>query len=221
MGNGIFPHVEEANEDGLLAVGGDLDITTLTEAYLNGIFPWPVSEEFPLTWFAPNPRGILEFRDYKKPKSFQKFLNKTQYYTKFNQDFSEIINACANVKRKHESGTWINQDIIQGYINLFEHGLAYCVGTYENDKLIGGLYGVCLGEIISGESMFYYQDNASKFALNALVERLEGLGLKWIDTQMVTPLLSSFGGKEVSRKVFMKKLEQLSPNCSRQEIFGN
>ena len=219
MGSSIFPHVEEANEDGLLAVGGDLDITTLTEAYLNGIFPWPVSEEFPLTWFAPNPRGILEFRDYKKTKSFQKFLNKTEFHCKFNQDFSDIINSCANVKRKHEAGTWINEDIIKGYIKLFESGLAYCVGTYNKDKLVGGLYGVCIGEIISGESMFHYEDNASKFALNVLVEKLESIGLKWIDTQMVTPLLKSFGGKNISRKVFMKKLEQLNPSCSRQEIF--
>lgn len=220
MGSSIFPHVEEANEDGLLAVGGDLDIPTLTEAYLNGIFPWPVSKEFPLTWFAPNPRGILEFRDFKKTKSFQKFLNKTEFHCQFNQDFPEIINACANVKRKHEAGTWINEDIIKGYIKLFESGLAYCVGTYNKDKLVGGLYGVCIGEIISGESMFHYEDNASKFALNFLIEKLELIGLKWIDTQMVTPVLQSFGGKDISRKVFMKKLEQLNTSCSRQEIFG-
>jgi leucyl/phenylalanyl-tRNA--protein transferase len=180
-----------------------------------------LSEEFPLTWFAPNPRGILEFRDYKTSKSFKKFLAKTELYTKFNEDFDQIILACANVKRKHESGTWINQEIINGYIELHKEGLAYCVGTYEKEKLVGGLYGVCIGEIISGESMFHYKDNASKMALNSLVTHLEGLGLKWIDTQMVTPLLKGFGGKEISRKVFMQKLEQLNPNCSRREIFGS
>tara|TARA_B100001971_G_scaffold215192_1_gene259837 strand:+ start:89825 stop:90487 length:663 start_codon:yes stop_codon:yes gene_type:complete len=216
-----FPNVEEANEDGLLAIGGDLSITTLTEAYTHGIFPWPVSEQYPLTWFAPNPRGILEFVNYKRPKSFEKFLKKTDYYAKFNTDFEAIILHCANVKRKHESGTWINQAIIDGYINMFHNGLAYCVGTYEKGELIGGLYGVSIGEIISGESMFHLKDNASKFALNFLVEHLQKSGLKWIDTQMVTPLLKSFGGKEISRKVFMNKLKQLSPSCSRIEIFDS
>ena len=214
-----FPNVDEANEDGLLAVGGDLSMNTLTEAYTNGIFPWPISEKYPLTWFAPNPRGILEFRDYKRPKSFEKFLKKTDFYGKFNCDFSTIISNCANVKRQHESGTWINQDIIDGYNLMFENGLAYCVGTYHNEKLVGGLYGVCIGEIISGESMFHFEDNASKFSLNFLIEHLQSTGLKWIDTQMVTPLLKSFGGKEISRKVFMNKLKQLNPSCSRQEIF--
>ena len=216
-----FPDVETANEDGLLAVGGDLSILTLTEAYCHGIFPWPISEKYPLTWFAPNPRGILEFTNFKRPKSFEKFLKKTNYYAKFNQDFEEIIKNCANVKRKHETGTWINQDIINAYINMFHNGLAYCVGTYENEKLIGGLYGVCIGEIISGESMFFLKDNASKFALNHLIEHLNSIGLKWIDTQMVTPLVASFGGKEISRKVFMDKLKQLSPSCSRIELFNS
>lgn len=216
-----FPDVESANEDGLLAVGGDLSIMTLTEAYCQGIFPWPISEEYPLTWFAPNPRGILEFRDYKRPKSFEKFLKKTNFHACFNKDFEQIIENCANVKRKHESGTWINQDIINGYINMFNHGLAYCVGTYENEKLVGGLYGVCIGEIISGESMFHFKDNASKFALNFMVEHLQKSGMKWIDTQMVTPLLKSFGGKEISRKVFTQKIKQLNPSCSRIEIFDS
>jgi leucyl/phenylalanyl-tRNA--protein transferase len=216
-----FPSVETANEDGLLAIGGVLNIEVLTTAYCSGIFPWPVSEEYPLTWFAPNPRGILEFRDFKVSKSFQKFLNKTSLTTKFNVDFEKIIYNCAQVKRKHESGTWINQDIIDAYINMFNHGLAYCVGTYDGANLVGGLYGVCIGEIISGESMFHFIDNASKLALKALVDQLQDIGLKWMDTQMVTPLLESFGGKEISRKVFMQKLEQLSSSCSRLEIFGS
>jgi len=219
--NKMFPDVESANEDGLLAIGGDLSIITLTEAYTRGIFPWPVSDEYPLTWFAPNPRGILEFKDFHISKSFQKFIQKTQFTIHFNKDFEKIIHQCSVVKRKHESGTWINQEIIDAYIQMHQQGLAYCVGTYNKDKLVGGLYGVCIGEIISGESMFHLEDNASKYALYALVEQLSTLGLKWIDTQMVTPLLKSFGGKNISRKVFMKKLEQLNPNCSRSEIFDS
>lgn len=216
-----FPPVDAANSDGLLAIGGSLDIETIEQAYREGIFPWPVSEEFPLTWFAPNPRGILDLRDFHIPRSLQKFLNKKPYEIRFNQNFEEIINLCATRKRKHEEGTWINKDIINGYIEMFRQEKAYCAGAYEGEKLVGGLYGVCLGEIISGESMFYLKKNASKAALVELALLLREKGVPFLDTQMVTPVIASLGGKTIRRKAFMQRLEQLDSGRSRKEIFGS
>ena len=216
-----FPPVETANEDGLLAVGGNLDIETLSLAYQQGIFPWPVSENFPLTWFAPDPRGALLFENFRLPRSFKKFLNKNPYEARFNCDFDLVIEKCARVKRSHEEGTWINEDIIRGYKNMFKAGKAYCVGAYEDGALAGGLYGVCLGEIISGESMFFERPNASKTALVELVKLLESKGLTFLDTQMVTPVVASFGGAPISRKGFMRMLKGLDPERPRRDIFGS
>ena len=215
-----FPPVHLANSEGLLAIGGEANAQTLTQAYLKGIFPWPVSEDFPLTWFAPDPRGVLELDNFRLPRSLKKFLNKKTYSIKFNRDFQEIIQRCAKIKRKHEEGTWINQEIIDGYIQMFSEQKAYCVGAYdEKEELVGGLYGVCLGEIISGESMFYQQPNASKAALAALVSKLQSKGIPFLDTQMVTPVIASMGGEEVARKEFMKMLGHLNSTRPRSEIF--
>lgn len=215
-----FPPVEEAAEDGLLAIGGELNEETLIEAYKNGIFPWPVRPEYPLTWFSPNPRGVIEFSDFKIPKSLAKFLKKSSYQIKFNQDFEQIIRKCSETIRKHEAGTWIYPSIIEGYTKLFEKQLAYCVGVYQQEKLVGGLYGVCIGEIISGESMFHTQTNASKVALVSLIQKLKENGIQFIDTQMVTPVISSFGGKYIPRSEFIRKLKMLSQTRLRQEIFN-
>ncbi|MEX1100160.1 MAG: leucyl/phenylalanyl-tRNA--protein transferase [Bacteriovoracaceae bacterium] len=216
-----FPPIESANSDGLLAVGGNLDPETLTQAYKQGIFPWPVSEEFPLTWFAPDPRGALDLKDFHIPRSLEKFLKKGLNEIKFNQDFEKIINLCANKKRKHEEGTWINQDIINGYVDMFYQGKAYCVGAYEDNELAGGLYGVCLGEIFSGESMFYNKKNASKTALVELCLLLKKKGIPFLDTQMVTPVIASMGGKEVPRVKFMQMLGRLDVSRPRVDIFGS
>ena len=216
----VFPPVHQAAEDGLLAIGGDLSVETLNVAYTSGIFPWPVQPDYPMTWFAPNPRGILDFNDFKVNKTFQKFLKKTNFHVKFNEDFSTIIQYCSQTIRKHEVGTWIHPSIIQGYTDLFKAGQAYCVGTYEGDRLVGGLYGVCIGEIISGESMFHVKANASKFALYHLVTKLSSNGISFIDTQMVTEVIASFGGKNISRTEFMQRLLHLDSKKSREALFN-
>lgn len=216
----IFPSVDNANEDGLLAIGGSLDVDTLITAYKNGIFPWPVEDGYPMTWFAPDPRGIIDIKDFKISKSLTKFLKNTTYKVTFNYDFEQIITRCSVIKRKHESGTWIYQDIINAYTELFNQGLAYTVAVFENDKIIGGLYGVCIGEIISGESMFHKKDNASKMALVYLIQKLREKNIKFIDTQMVTPIIESFGGKNIHRSEFMKRIEQLDSGRSREELFN-
>ena len=215
----VFPSVDNANEDGLLAVGGSLDSETLITAYKNGIFPWPVEDGYPMTWFAPNPRGIIDLEEFKVSKSLTKFLKNTNYKVVFNYDFEQVITRCSVIKRKHETGTWIYQDIINAYTELFNKGLAYTVAVFQDEQIIGGLYGVCIGEVISGESMFHKKDNASKVALVYLIQKLKEKNIKFIDTQMVTPVIESFGGKSIERTEFMRRIEQLDTSRSRDDIF--
>lgn len=215
-----FPPIESASAEGLLALGGKIDVDTLTLAYSLGIFPWPISLDAPMTWFSPDPRGILEHNDLHISRSLKKFLNKTNFKVEYNKRFDQVIKACAEVKRKHEDSTWISQEIIDGYTSLFKNGNAYSVEVLEEDKLVGGLYGVCFGELVSGESMFHTKTNASKFALVNLIELLHTKNIKWIDTQMVSPLIESMGGKEVSRLEFKHKLQTLNLlTPTRSQIF--
>ncbi len=217
----IFPPVESANEDGLLAVGGNLDTETLVTAYTNGIFPWPVEDGYPMTWFSPDPRGIIDLSEFKVSKSLQKFLRNTNYTVKFNYDFEQIITRCSVISRKHESGTWIYQNIIDAYTKLFNNGLAYSVAVFDKEELVGGLYGVCIGELISGESMFHKKSNASKVALVHLIQKLKTSSIEFIDTQMVTPIIESFGGKQVDRADFIKKINRLDKSVTRESIFND
>lgn len=214
-----FPPVEEASEDGLLAIGGELDQETLLEAYKHGVFPWPVRPDYPMTWFSPNPRGIIDFENFKVGRTLAKFLKKNPYSIKFNHDFDKVIQNCSQTTRKHEVGTWIHPIIIKGYSNLFQQKLAYCVSVYDEEELVGGLYGVCIGEIISGESMFHTKSNASKVALVGLINKLKTNGIKFIDTQMVTPVIESFGGENIPRQDFIKRINRLDLNRTRDEIF--
>lgn len=215
----VFPPVETATEDGLVAIGGDLEIDTIIEAYKQGIFPWPISLDFPLAWFSPNPRGILEIEDLHLSKSFMKFLKKNPYQVTFNQAFEKVINACARTLRKDQPSTWITPDIIHGYQKLFEQELAYSVEVWHNKELVAGLYGVCMGDFVSGESMFTKEDNASKYALYTLLQRLKERGIPWLDTQMVTPVVEGFGGKYISRPEFLQRISKKDWTKKRSEIF--
>lgn len=202
-----FPPVESADEHGLLALGGDLEVTSLLKAYSEGIFPWPISEEYPLAWFSPDPRGILFFDKLHLSKSFRKFLKKNPYEIRFNTQFEAVINHCAQVKRNDHAGTWITPEIINAYIELFRQGYAYSVETFHNDQLVGGVYGVCINRFYSGESMFFLKENASKVALVSLLYSLNQRGIGWLDTQMVTPVVKSLGGQEIPRETYLKMLE--------------
>lgn len=220
----VFPPVETASDDGLVAVGGDLELDTLLEAYQRGIFPWPLSTyplnvNLPNTWFSPDPRGMLEFKNLHVPKSFIKFLKKSPFNVTFNQAFPHVIESCASIPRKDQPGTWITPGIIEAYTRLFENGLAYSVEVWNNDLLVGGMYGVVMGEFISGESMFTHEDNAGKEALYTLVHHLQDKGINWIDTQMVTEVVKQFGGKYVPRPVFLSKLQEVNWTKKREEIF--
>lgn len=216
-----FPDPKEASEDGIVAVGGHLDPLTLEEAYTHGIFPWPIEEDYPLTWFSPDPRGIIDLNEIHLSRSFKRFLHSHTLEVKFNQDFEEIIRACANVKRKNQSGTWIFEGIVRGYHALFKANKAYSVGVYQGDVLVAGVYGVCFGELISGESMFHKHPNASKLALYHLLIQLQQREIPFLDTQMVTPVVESFGGKYIARELFLEKIKRLDTRRSRIDIFGS
>lgn len=220
----VFPPVETASEDGLVAVGGDLEIDTLLEAYHQGIFPWPISTyplnvDMPHTWFSPNPRGLLQFKDLHVSRSFIKFLKKTPYHVTFNYAFADVINQCAQMVRKDQPGTWITPDIIDAYTDLFHAGYAYSVEVWDQERLVGGLYGVIMGEFVSGESMFMLEDNASKQGFYTLLVHLKDKGINWVDTQMVTPVVQQFGGKYVPRPVFLKLLQKTNWTRKRSDIF--
>jgi leucyl/phenylalanyl-tRNA--protein transferase len=217
----VFPPVEDATDDGLVAIGGDLEVDTLQTAYRQGIFPWPISVELPLAWFSPDPRGILQFTNFHLSKSFQKFIKHHPYKVTFNQAFSQVIRECAHVARKNQPGTWITPDLITGYEKLFQANKAYSVEVWENDELCAGLYGVIMGEFCSGESMFTKVDNGSKLALYGLVRQLESAGLNWLDTQMITPVVESFGGVYIDRMDFISLLSSLDWSKKRSQIFGN
>lgn len=203
-----FPPVEESDENGLLALGGDLEVESLLLAYSQGIFPWPISEEYPLAWFSPDPRGVLLFDKLHLSKSFRKFLKKNPYEVRFNTNFEAVIMNCASVIRNDQPSTWITQEIINAYIELYKLGFAYSVETYLENRLVGGVYGVCINRFYSGESMFHLEDNASKVALVSLMYMLKQRDIGWLDTQMVTPVVKSLGGVEIPRETYLKMLQR-------------
>lgn len=220
----VFPPVETANEDGLVAVGGDLYLDTLLEAYQRGIFPWPLSTyplnaNLPNTWFSPDPRGVLDFDQLHVSKSFLKFLKKTPYAVTFNRNFPLVIEHCAKIQRKDQPGTWITPEIIEAYTRMFLQGFAYSVEVWENEEIVAGMYGVIIGTFISGESMFTYRNNASKQGLYTLIHHLDERGIHWIDTQMVTEVVKQFGGIYIPRTALIKRLEDVDWTRDRSDFF--
>lgn len=205
-----FPPVETADEEsGLLAVGGDLEVGSLELAYRSGIFPWPVAGQ-PIFWFAPAQRAIIEFSEFTIPKRLQRTLNKASFRFEINSRFEEVIRACATVKnRKGQKGTWITREMIERYISFHEAGFAQSFETLNQaGELVGGMYGVRISNYFAGESMFYRESSASKFALVQTVNTLQAEGLTWMDVQVLSPFLVQFGAKEIPRPVFMLKLKQ-------------
>ncbi|MFM1847232.1 MAG: leucyltransferase [Pseudomonadota bacterium] len=202
-----FPPVSDADESGLLAVGGDLDPESLLLAYRSGIFPWPLHER-QLAWFSPSERGVLFLKDFHISTSLKKVRNRPGWSFSFDERFAEVITACAeSAHRPGQSGTWITKKIISGYEEFHRAGFAHSVETYYEGELVGGLYGVAIGGFFAGESMFFKKADASKLALCHLVEHLVKVGVTWIDCQMVTPLLRSFGAQEISRDDYLKILQ--------------
>jgi len=203
-----FPPFETASPEGILAVGGDLDVDSLLLAYKNGIFPWPIDERL-LTWFAPPKRAITWLKDFHIPKSLKKERRRPGWSFTVDRNFAEVIHSCAELKnRRAQAGTWITKDIIRAYLELHRYGYAHSIECYYENNLVGGLYGVAIGGMFAGESMFYRRPNASKLALCFLVDKLRAKGVEWFDCQVMTPLLKRFGAIEVERDQFMKLLKK-------------
>ncbi|MFV3409941.1 leucyl/phenylalanyl-tRNA--protein transferase [Bdellovibrio bacteriovorus] len=203
-----FPDPRETLAEGILAIGGSLDVGTLYTAYSKGIFPWP-QPGLPMLWFSPEERGVLEFRDFHVPESLRRFRKRhPEIHFSVNQDFHHVLEECSKQPRPGQDGTWITGQMKRAYLEFFKAGYCMSVEVRENNVLIGGIYGVLVEGVFSGESMFYKKPNASKLALWRLVEVLSEQGHEWIDVQMVTPVVASMGGKLIDREQYLEMLEQ-------------
>lgn len=200
-----FPPVSEALGDGLLAIGGDLKPERLILAYKNGIFPW-YDGDLPL-WWNPNPRFVLFPEELVVSKSMKNTINQQKFVFTINQAFEEVIDNCKKIERKNQDGTWINEDVKTAYIQLHKMGYAHSAETWLNNQLVGGLYGIKMGKIFFGESMFAKESNASKFALIHYVQQLQTEGIALIDCQVYTEHLESLGAKMIMREQFMQLIE--------------
>ena len=201
----FFPPVHEADQEGILAVGGDLSPKRLLLAYKNGIFPWFNPGE-PIIWWSPNPRMVLFLDELIVSKSMRNILNRNSFQVTFNQDFRAVISNCRNIKRKDQNGTWITGNMIDAYCRLHESGIAKSVEVWQDNKLVGGLYGIDLGTVFCGESMFSKVSNASKVAFIALVSQLAKDDYKLLDCQVYNEHLESLGCREIEREDFIKIL---------------
>lgn len=201
-----FPDPEQAAVEGIVVIGGELNAANLLQAYRRGIFPWPI-DGWPLPWFCPEERAILEFKNLHVSRSLQREKKRAPFRLSIDEDFSAVIHACASAERKDEVGTWITQEMIHAYCDLHDEGQAHSVEAWEGDDLVGGIYGVDAGGAFAGESMFYVRPNASRLALLHLIEHLNGRGLDWLDIQVMTPHMRVFGARNIIRREFLQKLK--------------
>ncbi len=208
-----FPDPNMADDDGLVAIGGELSEEFLISAYMQGLFPW-FDEQSPIMWWSPNPRLMLYPDDFKISKSLKQVIRSGKFSIKIDENFNAVMNNCANIKRKAQDGTWITKDMLNAYKHLYNKGLAHSFETYYNDELVGGLYGISLGKAFFGESMFHKKTDASKFALYHLVEWCKTNNFHFIDAQQSTNHLISLGAKEIARSDFLKQLEKALQNKS-------
>ena len=201
----IFPSASAANNDGVVAIGGDLNPKRILQAYKQGIFPWFESDDY-LVWWSPDPRMVLFPEKLKISKSTKKILKNDCFKVTFNQSFDEVVDCCAKVKRFGQNGTWITDGLKKAYNLLHKEGHAFSVEVWKNFELVGGLYGIDLGDIFCGESMFSKENNASKIGFIHLIKELNKNGYKLIDCQVPSAHLKSLGAEEISRKEFLNYL---------------
>ena len=205
--NKSFPPVHMAEPDGLLAIGGDLSVERLLLAYRKGIFPW--YEGAPILWWCPNPRFVLFPSELRVSKSMRSLLKKNFFEFTVNKAFDQVIAQCKTITRKDQGGTWINEEVQRAYIKLHELGFAHSAEVWKDGKLAGGLYGIRMGKIFFGESMFSNQSNASKYAFISYVQVLRAQGVELIDCQVYTEHLESLGAVMISRDEFILHLNRL------------
>ncbi|MEO8719812.1 MAG: leucyl/phenylalanyl-tRNA--protein transferase [Ginsengibacter sp.] len=209
----FFPDVTAADENGLLAIGGNLSFGTLINAYKKGIFPWYNPDEN-IQWFSPDPRFVLFPDKIKISHSMRNVMNKHLFKFTIDKAFSQVIHNCRITERNEEPGSWISNDIETAYNHLFEKGFAHSAETWKDNKLVGGLYGVLLGKVFFGESMFANESNASKFALINWGNILQKNGIELIDCQVYTPHLESLGAEFITRNDFTLLLKKWIPEES-------
>lgn len=201
----IFPSALTANSDGVVAIGGDLDPKRILKAYKQGIFPWFENDDY-LVWWSPDPRMVLFPKKLKISKSTKKILKDDYFKVTFNQSFDEVVDCCAKVKRFGQNGTWITEGLKKAYNLLHKEGHAFSVEVWKDFELVGGLYGIDLGDIFCGESMFSKENNASKIGFIHLIKELSKNGYKLIDCQVPSAHLKSLGAEEISRVQFLNYL---------------
>ncbi|HEY9285399.1 MAG TPA: leucyl/phenylalanyl-tRNA--protein transferase [Pyrinomonadaceae bacterium] len=201
-----FPEVRGSDFGDIVAVGGSLHPANLAAAYRRGIFPWPI-EGWPLTWFCPRERAVLDFQDLHVPRSLARERKRTNLRFTVDADFAGVVRGCALAARPEQEGTWITREIYENYCALHAAGGAHSVEAWDAGALVGGIYGVDAGGAFAGESMFYLRPNASKLALLRLVEHLSARGLAWLDIQVMTPHMQALGAKLVGRDEFLDRLD--------------
>jgi leucyl/phenylalanyl-tRNA--protein transferase len=208
--NAPFPPVDTAlaEPNGLLAASPDLSPTRLLSAYRHGIFPW-YSEDQPVLWWSPDPRMVLFVDEFRASRSLRKLVKQERFETRVDSAFSDVIEACASVPRRGQLGTWITPRIVEAYAELHAHGHAHSVESWRAGQLVGGLYGVAIGRMFFGESMFAHEADASKVALTHLVAMLRRNGFPMIDCQQETAHLASFGARPIPRRMFAERLAAL------------
>jgi leucyl/phenylalanyl-tRNA--protein transferase len=206
-----FPDPLLADEQGIVAYGGDLSVNRIMKGYSCGIFPW-YKQGDPILWWSPDPRFVLKLDRFHIPKSLNKIIDKNIFEVRFDHNFEEVIKNCAAVKRKDQEGSWLTPEMIQAYIQLYKAGFAHSFEAYSNGKLAGGGYGVVIGDIFCGESMFTKESNASKVAFAALVQRLKNKGFNLIDSQIYTEHFAVLGACEISREEYLHQVNQALQN---------
>ena len=212
-----FPNPENSDPTGLVAIGGDLSVERLLLAYRMGIFPW-YSEGDPILWFSPDPRMVFPLKDFKPSRNLPKVVKSNKYEIRLDSKFKEVIECCAHIPRKNQTGTWITSEMIEAYIKLHNKGYAHSVETYLDGNLVGGLYGVSLGGAFFGESMFHLKSNASKIAFYYLVEKCISMNFDFIDSQVSTDHMKNFGALDIPRQDFLILLEN---TLKKESIVGN
>jgi leucyl/phenylalanyl-tRNA--protein transferase len=222
----LFPDPRSADEDGIVALGGDFRPEFLLAAYRQGIFPWPMGDDeedagnnagrrIPLTWFSPDPRAMLEFSKLHIPKRLERERKSHGWTYTWGQAFEQVLRECALQPRPGQNGTWITEPLLQGYLELHRQGHAWSVEVWAGTELVGGIYGVLIEQFCSGESMFHRRSDASKCALIHAVGELKARGCQWLDIQMLTPHMQKLGAVELPREEFLQRCKQAMPLTSR------
>lgn len=215
-----FPPTNLATVEGVLAVGGDLSVGRLLEAYEHGIFPW-YEEGSEILWWSPNPRFVLFTEELKVSKSMKQVIRSQTFRVTYDTCFSEVIRCCKTAKRDGQEGTWITNDMERAYVSLHKEGYAHSVEVWQDNELVGGLYGVSIGRMFFGESMFTKVSNASKFGFISLVQSLKEKGFKLIDSQDYTAHVESLGGTEIPRIHFESILKEELKHPSKTGVWTN